>query len=199
MTSETPTPNSQLPSRRKVGHTFALAIIGAFSVFIATVPFIGIFLWTQNPPVAYSRREILTPQVYPGEPLRIRIAADVATNCDATVMRVIRDASGRRHGFDPEHRPHEPEYVVEIITPLEAWPGPAAYLGTVAWSCNFVQRWFPRVIIQRELPFTILAPEGWTPPYLQQQTPPIPPIEETQEQYERRQGMMQQQQLKAAD
>lgn len=166
-----------------------LYFLVAVFTLVGTAPFIFIYLLREPPPVTYTQRKVLNkpvtpgglPAVRPGEPLVIHIASDLADKCDATVYRVVVDASGRRHGFDPEPRPRETDYNVTIITPLEAFPGPAYYSGRIEWVCNWVQRWWPQVVFQKNLDFLILPaekvielPEGQLLPA--PITPNVPPL-----------------------
>lgn len=168
------TPSNGAPPRRRMSPLKVNMILGGIAGFFSLLsvsPFMIIYLINQAPPAVYTVRKVLTPKVHPGEKLIIRIAADVPQGCSATVNRVIVDASTRRHGFDPVPRPNEPEYDVELTTPIEAVPGPAYYSGRVEWSCNWLQRWWPQSVLQKNIPFIIL-PTDKTLPELQQELAP---------------------------
>lgn len=154
------------------------AIVFILCIVIGTGPFIFIYLLQAPPPAVYTIRKVLTPNVKPGEPLLIEIAADVSENCEATVYRVIVDSSGRRHGFDPVPRSKEPKYIVRLITPIEAVAGPAYYSGRVEWECNWVQKWWkPQVVTQKNIDFNILPGDKTLPEIQQQSLPPGVPLD----------------------
>lgn len=136
--------------------TFFLGAIGLS-------PALFIYLLNEPSPVEYNRRQVLTPVVPPGGELQIRISADIRKRCSSTVYRTIVDMTGRPFDFVPEARPLETDYVIKIIVPLGAAPGPAYYAARIEWVCNLVQKYFPQEVIQRKIEFTIAPSEGQMP------------------------------------
>lgn len=124
---------------------------------------IPIWFFYEPPPVSYSVRKVLTPTVAPGDVLKIQISADIQKQCDALVFRTIIDSTGLPFTLEAETRPNETDYVVEVPVPPGATAGPANYRARLLWSCNFVQRWFPREVIQRNIPFVIAPLDGQMP------------------------------------
>ena len=134
-----------------------------FFGFIALSPGLLVYWYNEPAPVVYSVRKVLTPVVPPGGELQIRISADFAKKCDATVYRSIVDSSGIEADYAPEPRPTKTDYTIKITIPLGAAPGPAFYSARVVWNCNFVQKWFPQEVIQRNINFNIAPSEGQLP------------------------------------
>lgn len=126
-----------------------------------------ILMYLEKPPVStYARREIdpKTLKVAPGEEVLINISAAVANKeCDGKVVRTITDSTGRSFDFAPEPRPLLETYTVPLTVPLGAYPGEAEYSATIYWSCNFVQKFFPTVIVQKPLKFEIIPAAGQLP------------------------------------
>lgn len=126
-----------------------------------------ILMYLEKPPVSsYSKREIdpTTLKVAPGEEVKINISAPIANKeCDAKVIRTITDATGRAFDFAPEQRPIMETYQVPLTVPLGAYPGEAEYSATIYWSCNFVQKFFPTVVVQKPLKFEIIPADGQLP------------------------------------
>lgn len=118
---------------------------------------IPIMLYFERPPVTlYAKREITPEKVYPGEEITINIDAPLTKDCPAMVYRSIHDSSGRVFTFDPEMRPSKQTYPVKKVVPIDSFPGPAEYNATLEWSCNWVQSFFPRIVVQPPIPFMIL-------------------------------------------
>lgn len=139
---------------------------------------IPILMYLERPPVTtYGKREIMNPgkKVAPGGVLMVSIAAPMSKDCDGEVERIITDSTGREYPFAREERPHREEYPVEITVPLGTYPGPAQYWARVYWSCNWIQRFFPRVVIQPPIEFEILPVEGQVPLSEQQGIYMLPP------------------------
>lgn len=145
--------------KRFILWSLATLILGS----IGLSPALFIYLYNEQPPVSYSRRQVLTPLVPPGGELQIRISADVFKRCSSFVHRTIVDSTGRPFEFVPEPRPVETDYVIKIVVPLGAAPGPAYYSARVQWSCNLVQQWWPQEVTQRNIDFTIAPVEGQLP------------------------------------
>ena len=123
-------------------------------------PSLLIFWYNEGAPVSYSRREVLTPTVAPGGVLKSRITAEITKKCISTVYRSIIDGAGYSHDAAPVTRPAFTNYTVELPVPLGAAPGTAIYRARVEWVCNPVQRWFPNVVLQPEIPFIIAQAVG---------------------------------------
>lgn len=135
-------------------------LMALFVSAIIFAPSLLIFWYNEAAPVAYSRREVLTPTVAPGGVLKIRITAEITKSCISTVYRSIIDGAGYQHDAAPVTRPAFTNYLVELPVPLGAAPGEASYRARVEWVCNPVQRWFPNVVLQPEIPFTIAQATG---------------------------------------
>lgn len=141
---------------RALFHICFAAIIGTLII----APSLLIFWYNEAVPVSYSRREVLTPIVSPGGLLKIRITAEITKDCISTVTRSIVDGAGYSHDAAAVTQPAFTNYTVELPVPLGAAPGPATYRARVEWVCNPVQRWFPNVVLQPEIPFTIAQAVG---------------------------------------
>lgn len=133
-----------------------------FGLFIAT-PAVGFLLYSEPPPVNYGRREVLNKDVPPGGVLKIAISTDITKKCDAVVYRRIIDFNGVLFDIFPERRSTLTDYIVEVPIPLGAAPGMAYYSARIEWKCNFVQKWFPQEVLQRNIPFNIVPSEGQMP------------------------------------
>lgn len=118
---------------------------------------IPIMLYFERPPVSvYVDRSIEPAKVYPGEEITINIKAAKTKDCPAVVYRELHDSSGRVFTFDPEPRPKQETFPVKKVVPIDAFPGPAEYHATLEWSCNWVQKFFPRVVDQPPISFEIM-------------------------------------------
>lgn len=126
---------------------------------IAAAPGTLIIIGREGEPVKYYRRHVETPIVAPGDILRIKIAADIYKQCDSTVYRSITDSTGVVFEIAPGKRRDETEYTVAVPVPLGAAEGPATYKARIEWRCNFVQQFYPNVVNQNPLAFTIKAGE----------------------------------------
>ena len=130
-------------------------------VSVGVLPGLFIYWFNQGSPVIYSTRKILTPVVPPGGTLRIQISAEINNHdCTATVHRSVVDAAGTAWTTEPMVRPAFTNYVAELVVPLGASPGEAQYRARVEWACNPIQKWFPLVVLQPAIPFTIAQAEG---------------------------------------
>jgi hypothetical protein len=123
---------------------------------IALLPGLLIYWFNESPPISYSYRRVLTPEVPPGGDLRIKVSAEVKKPCIATVTRSIVDATGTVYLKEPITRPAFTDYTVEFKIPLGASPGIAQYRAKIEWHCNIVQDYFPMIVLQPELEFMIL-------------------------------------------
>lgn len=130
---------------------------------IALSPAALVLLFREQPPISYGRREILNSQVPPGGTLKIAIASDIVKDCDAIVYRSIIDGNGTLFELAPEARPKKTNYTAEVPIPLGAFPGKAYYAPKIEWRCNFIQQFFPKIVIQRQLEFEIVPSEGQLP------------------------------------
>jgi len=131
-------------------------------LFLAAIA-VPIWMYFEPPPVSYSQRKVLNEKVAPGETLRIQISADIQKQCPAVVYRTIVDSTGLPFDLLPVPRPNETDYVVEVPVPLGVSPGPAYYKARLLWSCNIIQKWFPREVIQRNITFIIEPSDGQLP------------------------------------
>lgn len=127
---------------------------------------LAILMYLERPPIStYGKREILNPgkKVAPGGVLIISISAQMTKDCEADVIRVITDSTGREYPFAIEPRPRREEYPVELTIPLGVYPGKAQYWARIYWRCNWVQQWFPKEVKQPPIEFEILPAEGQFP------------------------------------
>ena len=131
------------------------AIIG---LLVSAAP--GVFLfYLYEPPASISYyRGVLNDPVPPGGSLKIHVRATMSKVCKANTERylVYGDGMGAREYIFPQViRPSSLDFTYELPIPIDAPRGPAHIRAVVSWECNFIQHFFPIVVIQPPLDFTI--------------------------------------------
>lgn len=130
---------------------------------LALTPALLVYWYNEGAPVVYAQRQLLTPNVAPGDELQIQITSELKKSCVASVRRYITDATGATTEFAPVKRPAFASYTVKLIVPQSAAPGPALYGARAEWECNPLQKWFPNEVVQPDIPFMILSKQGNLP------------------------------------
>jgi hypothetical protein len=138
-------------------HRIFMGIVIALFGLLWTVPALMLWWYVENPPFLIGPdRGLLAKEVMAGGNLKIRINSSTSTRCVGTVYRTIVDDTGRVFTFEPERRPSDSSYVVDLAIPPDAKPGQARYQARIDWECNPLQRIWPKVILRPDLEFTIL-------------------------------------------
>lgn len=105
-------------------------------------------VWAQEPyPLSILERNVLTPELKPGDPVRVEILADRRKRCEHEVSRFVQEPDGDRQLINRPWRADygrmgRDAYVIEIPTDPKAPMGPGEIVSTGAAICNPWQRWF---------------------------------------------------------
>lgn len=140
-----------------------------FSNIVATVVCIAaafpLYWWiVDRQPVASSVSEVISARVMQGDFLQIDYKVTWTASCEIIAFRYIIDemqvewpitAQQRMVGPEPDGEPSE--FTIRIPVPMAAAPGDAVYRGTLRFSCNPLQRFFPLEQNLRERQFEIVA------------------------------------------
>ena len=129
-------------------------------------------VWAQEPyPLSILERNVLTPEIRPGDKLRVEILADRRKRCEQEVIRFVQEPDGDRQRlirpwqFD-YGRMGRDAYVIEIPTQPDAPMGPSEVVSSAAAICNPWQRWFGNPVQSGEAWHDkfVFAPETKTVP-----------------------------------
>lgn len=128
-------------------HLTRLIEIGMWTALSLTVAILVIW-WNEEPPIVVLERTLLTPEVRPGEEVRVRNVVKPHKQCPVAIERWLIDSSGNKHLVASETRwPERTDDVYSfesvIRVPMDAFAGAAEYHVAVRWSCNLLQKYFP--------------------------------------------------------
>lgn len=125
----------------------------------------GIFLligwYIEAPPAEIVERTVIMEHVKAGDFLQIRNILRWTKECPVYVERMVTDSDGVVRNYQPAdvykavHGVEMETVVAEIHIPGAAAKGIARYNSTFIWSCNPLQRVWPRRLKLPELRFTI--------------------------------------------
>jgi hypothetical protein len=117
---------------RRVFGWFGVAAGAAFGATLA--------VWAQEPyPLSILERNVLTPEIKPGDPLRIEILADRRKRCDHEVTRFVQEPDGDRQAIVRPWRMDVGRMGRDADARAPIGPGEAVSTGTAI--CNPWQRW----------------------------------------------------------
>ncbi|MGU3495947.1 hypothetical protein ACLBXM_18045 [Xanthobacteraceae bacterium A53D] len=139
--------------RWKIPTMIAFGALGAY---------IGTLIIDREPPVIVTSSQVLTPQVAPGDALKVEVEILRTRRCETTVDRIVFDAAGARHVLEPVQFSSagggrgEERYANLIPIPKDAAPGPARYRSIATYRCNPLHQPWPIVGEPREVAFEIL-------------------------------------------
>lgn len=98
-----------------------------------------------------EKRRLLTPEIYPGEELRVEVSVIPHKYCDSKVARAVIDGDNERHVLNapidfsaaaPAILGTSQTFIYTIPTPEDAAPGNASALSQADFICNWTQRVF---------------------------------------------------------
>lgn len=148
-------------------HTFVTAavaiIIGA--LVIAGAGMLTIWFIDRDPPVEFRSIEVVTKEVRPGDPVKVRFSLIRKRNdCHVVIDRLLFDGEGVRSPVEDEDFNASPGplgkdvFMERLMLSDHAEPGEGRVRTIRAYFCNPIQRWFGDPIIVRtpDVPFTIL-------------------------------------------
>jgi hypothetical protein len=135
-------------------------VLGFFTLLIGGISLL--VLWfIEQPPTDIMERSVVMQNVKAGDYLQIKNVLRWTKECSVYVERMITDSDGVARNYQPADvyniaRGSQIETIVaEIHIPGSAAKGPARYNSTFVWSCNPLQRVWPRRLKLPELRFTI--------------------------------------------
>lgn len=129
-------------------------------------------------PIASSISEVISEEVMQGDFLQIDYDVVWASRCEIVAFRYIIDEMQVEWPISAQQRIVEEgpsRFTIRIPVPMAAAPGEATYRGTLRFSCNPWQRFFPLEQNLRERGFTILENPNlaWRPRQGVYEGPPI--------------------------
>lgn len=111
---------------------------------------LGRWIGDRSEPSITERFEILTPEVKPGEELRIKFyVRRERTGCTITVYRLILDSQQARYVLTERFFPYAPgpvgedTYITPVVIPDGIALGPALYRTMTTFACNPIQYVWP--------------------------------------------------------
>lgn len=104
-------------------------------------------VWAQAPyPISILERNVLTPELKPGDKLRVELVVDRRERCRQEVRHILQENDGDRQRLAEVYpsdfgRMGRDVFVQEIPTDPNAVYGPAEVITTAEAECNPWQRW----------------------------------------------------------
>jgi len=121
--------------------------IGYFGLVCAAAAGATVGVWAQAPyPLSILERNVLTPQVKPGDPVQIELVVDRRQRCPQIINRFVQYPDGKREAAGRDlptayGRMGRDVYVLEVPTDADAPFGDAEIYSTGEARCNPYQEW----------------------------------------------------------
>lgn len=137
-----------------------ISVLGFFTLLIGGIALI-VAWYIERAPVELIDRSVIAQNVKAGDFLQINNVLKWTKECSIYVDRVVTDSDGVARNYQPADiykivpGSKTERIVAEIHIPGSAAKGPARYNSTFVWSCNPLQRVWPRRLKLPELRFTI--------------------------------------------
>ncbi|KQP11138.1 hypothetical protein ASF28_08830 [Methylobacterium sp. Leaf99] len=155
------------PSQR-IGHLMRVLNAMYWGAVLFVLAWVFSMAIDRTVPVEIGPRVVVNHQVHPGERLLVSSTRNRTRQCEMSRRWYVVDGSGRRIDYEPEHfdaygpltppgEPPEREATGPVI-PLDAMPGKAKWISTLAWDCNPLQRalGWSIVLVQAPVEFQIV-------------------------------------------
>lgn len=130
---------------------FAIAIVG---------PAVWMLI-DRDPPYVREWGEITPKHPAPGDYIavqwRLRAIRNCPPNTPGNISRVIIDATGKRHTFEPTPAA-VPALTRSLQLPADITPGPAVYRSHACFTCNPLHHFWPVCVTQPDLSFEVVKP-----------------------------------------
>ena len=115
-------------------------------------------------PSTVTERTVLTPEVRPGQLLKVRIKQVQHFPAEVTIYRSLYDGFGYRFDYGVQVFPPkelEPEFIQQIPILLAASPGRSKLTTTACWErpLNIIHQIWPVCVPMKSVEFTILPAE----------------------------------------
>lgn len=169
---DTPTQDEQFYARAlaiMAGPTRRIAVLMRLVNLSYWVAILGALAWLcgqgldRAAPVTVHIATLLTPEVRPGEPVRVRYTFTRVRTCEIDTSWLVFDGAQEVTRFGPIHSvanggPGDETLVRAWATPAAMAPGQGKLRVITAFSCpgNYLQAIYPVTAIQPDIPFAIL-------------------------------------------
>lgn len=130
--------------------------------FGLTSGILGIMVGDREPPTVIDRTEVLTPELHPGESLRVRFEVFRRKSCYVRVERMLLDGESARFVLPTTELSGAPGplgkdmYISVVPIPSDVHPGLGRYRAITTYKCNPMHSLWPIIAVADDVTFTIL-------------------------------------------